>query len=67
MNNSNFSWKVEKVSKSTKARTGLLSTPHGKIKTPAFIFCATKGAIKSFSTKEAKENNTQIFFQIHII
>jgi len=60
MNNSNFSWKVEKVSKSTKARTGLLSTPHGKIKTPAFIFCATKAALKSVSTYEITKSGTQI-------
>tara|TARA_Y100000768_G_scaffold379033_1_gene354201 strand:+ start:1251 stop:2444 length:1194 start_codon:yes stop_codon:yes gene_type:complete len=56
----NFSWKVKSFSKNSKARTGTITTPHGKIDTPAFIFCATKGAIKSFTTKEAKENNTQI-------
>jgi len=56
----NFSWRVKTSSKKTNARTGLITTPHGKIKTPAFIFCATKGALKSFNTKQAKENNTQI-------
>ena len=56
----NFSWKVKSFSKNTKARTGTITTPHGNINTPAFIFCATKGAIKSFTTTEAKENNTQI-------
>ena len=50
----NFSWKVKSFSKNTKARTGTITTPHGNINTPAFIFCATKGAIKSFTTKEAK-------------
>ena len=56
----NFSWKVEYKSKKNKARTGTLTTPHGKISTPAFIFCATKGALKASTTNLAKENNTQI-------
>mgnify|MGYP001169310406 FL=1 len=55
-----FSWRIKNFSTNSKARTGTISTPHGKIDTPAFIFCATKGALKSFTTKEAKENNTQI-------
>ena len=55
-----FSWKINYNSKNTKARTGEIVTPHGKIKTPAFIFCATKAALKSFSTNQAKENDTQI-------
>ena len=56
----NFSWRVKKLSKKNYARTGEITTPHGVIKTPAFIFCATKAALKSFSTNQAKENNTQI-------
>ena len=56
----NFSWRVKTLSKKTKARTGEISTPHGKINTPAFIFCATKGALKSLNTIQAKENNSQI-------
>ena len=30
-------------------RTGIISTPHGIIETPAFIFCATKASIKGLS------------------
>ena len=56
----NFSWKIDYESKNNNARTGTLITPHGKIRTPAFIFCATKGALKSSTTNLAKENNTQI-------
>ena len=56
----NFSWRVKTLSTKNKARTGEITTPHGKINTPAFIFCATKGALKSFNTIQAKENNTQI-------
>ena len=57
---SKFNWQVNKVSKSSRARTGVISTPHGKINTPAFIFCGTKAALKSYSTFDAKKNNTQI-------
>ena len=51
---------MKKKSKDSNARLGTITTPHGKISTPAFIFCATKAALKSFSTLEAKKNNTQI-------
>ena len=57
---SKFNWKVNKVSKLSRARTGVISTPHGKINTPAFIFCGTKASLKSYSTFDAKKNNTQI-------
>ncbi|MBS56672.1 MAG: tRNA guanosine(34) transglycosylase Tgt [Rickettsiales bacterium] len=57
---SNFSWKINYFSKKSRARSGCISTPHGKIYTPAFIFCATKGALKSITTSEAKKQNTQI-------
>ncbi len=55
-----FSWKIKSSSTKSKARIGCITTPHGKIETPAFIFCATKGALKSFTTIEAKKINTQI-------
>ena len=53
-----FSWHVGYLSKKSKARTGCITTPHGKIKTPAFIFCATKAALKSFN--EIAESNRKI-------
>ena len=56
----NFSWKIKKKLKNNNARIGTISTPHGEIETPAFIFCATKAALKSFSTEDAKKNNSQI-------
>jgi|TARA_B110000196_G_C21151510_1_gene670007 queuine tRNA-ribosyltransferase len=57
---SNFNWKIQKQSLNSRARTGTLTTPHGSIKTPAFIFCATKGALKAVSTEDAKDSETQI-------
>jgi len=55
-----FDWNIKKKLKNNNARVGVISTPHGEIETPAFIFCATKAALKSFTTKDAIENNTQI-------
>ena len=38
----NFSWSIKHQLNNSNARTGTIVTPHGKIDTPAFIFCATK-------------------------
>ena len=51
----NFKWKVLNSSSKFKARTGIINTPHGDIKTPAFIFCATKAALKSISVEDAEK------------
>ena len=56
----NFHKKINNFENNSRARTGTITTPHGKIQTPAFIFCGTKASLKSFSTLEAKNNNTQI-------
>lgn len=40
--------------------SGILTTPHGAIQTPAFIFCATKAAIKGLTSKVMHECGTQI-------
>lgn len=39
---------------------GTLVTPHGALETPAFIFCATKGAIKGLTMEEMRLAQTQI-------
>ena len=38
----------------TRARTGVIETPHGRIETPAFILCATRGALKAATMQEAR-------------
>ncbi len=55
-----FSWQIKNKSKNSFARTGLLKTPHGTINTPAFIFCATKAALKTVFTDQAKDSKSQI-------
>lgn len=45
-----FSFKVDKrLSKNSLARTGVILTPHGKIKTPAFIVVGTKATVKAMT------------------
>jgi len=55
-----FSWKVNKKNNTSNARVGEIITPHGIIETPAFIFCGTKGVLKSATVEDAINNNTQI-------
>lgn len=42
------------------SRLGLLRTPHGDVATPAFIFCATRAAMKSLTIEQLRAANTQI-------
>jgi queuine tRNA-ribosyltransferase len=43
-----------------KSRLGILKTPHGEIKTPAFIFCGTKASVKGISPGHLWDTKTQI-------
>ncbi len=54
-----FNFKIKK--RSGKARTGLLTTPHGEIKTPGFVPVATRGALKGMSFENAKSIGADIF------
>jgi len=55
-----FNWRINKFTPSSRARTGILTTPHGRIETPAFIFCATKAALKTLPTDNVVNVETQI-------
>lgn len=44
----------------SRARLGLLTTPHGTIETPNFIFCGTKASIKGLSPRQMREAGTDI-------
>jgi queuine tRNA-ribosyltransferase len=54
----NFKFNV--TASADRARTGVLKTPHGEIKTPAFIFCGTKAGVKGVSPRQLAETGTQI-------
>ena len=59
-NYENFSFDVLKSFGPAKMRLGLLKTPHGEVRTPAFIFCATKATIKGVTPEMLREADTQI-------
>jgi queuine tRNA-ribosyltransferase len=48
-------FKILKKSKQSKARLGLIQTPHGVIHTPAFYPVATRATVKCLSPEEIKE------------
>src|SRR6478736_3398966 len=53
-------FEVRATNKSTKARSGRLTTGHGVIETPAFMPVGTQGTVKAVSSRELRELNTQI-------
>lgn len=55
-----FNFEITFQSTHSKARLGRLTTPHGVVETPAFIFCATKAAIKGATTIDMRREKTQI-------
>ena len=56
----NFSFTYKRTSKNHLGRRGTLKTPHGPLETPAFIFCATKAAVKAATIEQVKSCGTQI-------
>ena len=63
--NKNFSYRVEAKLNSHKSnskplgRVGVISTPHGEIKTPAFIPVGTKATVKSVLPESIKDLDAQ--------
>jgi queuine tRNA-ribosyltransferase len=54
-----FRFEIKK--KFGKARTGVLSTPHGEIKTPGFVPVATRGALKGADFESVNKMGADIF------
>ncbi len=63
-------FKIIKKSKQSRARLGILKTPHGEVETPALVPVATQAVIKTLEAKEAKEAKCQILiantFHLHL-
>lgn len=55
-----FSFSYRAKSMKHRGRLGVLSTPHGSLETPAFIFCATKATVKALTIDQVKKADTQI-------
>jgi queuine tRNA-ribosyltransferase len=50
-----FSFTISARDPISRARRGVLSTPHGSLETPNFIFCGTKAAIKGLTIAQMRE------------
>lgn len=53
-------FKVLKKDVATKARLGVLSTPHGDIKTPSYVFVGTYGRFRHLAPRDIKRTKTQL-------
>ncbi len=56
----NFGFKVTHKSAKNGARVGKITTPHGVVETPNYIFCGTKASIKNLSPVQMNEAQTDI-------
>jgi tRNA-guanine transglycosylase len=57
---SQISFKILTKDKKTKARVGVISTPHGEIETPIFVPVGTQGSVKSLDPKQIHELGAQV-------
>lgn len=58
--NENFSFEIIKKDAKTKARAGVLKTPHGNVEAPVFVNVGTQATVKALSPEELKSLGTQI-------
>lgn len=59
--NSPIKFTIEKkISGELLGRAGTLDTPHGKIKTPAFVTVGTKGSVKSLTPEQVVDLGAQV-------
>jgi len=56
----NFGFEVTYNDPKTGARLGKLTTPHGTIETPNYIFCGTKATVKNLSPVQLREAKADI-------
>ncbi len=63
-------FEILKKSKKSRARLGLLKTPHGTVETPALVPVATQAAVKALTTEEVLKTKSQILisntFHLHL-
>ena len=56
----NFGFEVTHKSAKNGARVGKITTPHGIVETPNYIFCGTKASVKNLSPEQMNEAQTDI-------
>ncbi len=54
------SFEIIKKDKKSKARAGIISTPHGEIETPMFVPVGTQASVKSIDPKQLHELGAQV-------
>lgn len=63
-------FKIIKKSTKSRARVGILKTPHGEIETPALVPVATQAVVKTLTSEEAEQAGCQILiantFHLHL-
>ncbi|MBN2423244.1 tRNA guanosine(34) transglycosylase Tgt [Candidatus Woesearchaeota archaeon] len=53
-------FKITHKNNGSRARTGILETPHGSIETPVFMVVGTKATVKALDPEDLKKIKTQI-------
>lgn len=65
-----FEFKILKRSKKSRARLGVISTPHGEIETPAFVPVATRATVRTLESDEVAAAGAQVLicntYHLHI-
>jgi queuine tRNA-ribosyltransferase/7-cyano-7-deazaguanine tRNA-ribosyltransferase len=65
-----ISFKVQKQSRKSRARLGILKTPHGEVQTPCLVGVATQATVKTLTSVEAAACGNQILicntFHLHL-
>jgi queuine tRNA-ribosyltransferase/7-cyano-7-deazaguanine tRNA-ribosyltransferase len=65
-----INFKIQKKSKKSKARIGILKTPHGEVETPTLVPVATQAVIKTLTSEEIKQVKGQMIiantFHLHL-
>lgn len=56
----NFAFDIQHTDPKSGARIGRLTTPHGSIETPNYIFCGTKATVKGVTPDQLREAKTDI-------
>jgi queuine tRNA-ribosyltransferase len=60
MERDGFAFRVEHRASASHARAGVLMTPHGSVRTPAFMPVGTKGSVKGVAPSRLRELGTQM-------
>lgn len=61
---------IQKKSKKTRARLGILKTPHGEVETPALVPVATQATVKALASEDVARTGSQILiantYHLHV-